>query len=608
MKHTILTLALAALAAAALPACSDSDDTPGPNRGGASESQALTLTPIGQLNQGADAINSHADVTARSSVKMNYRSYLDLGQSVTGNDNPNYARIKKLPDGSYLLFNHYGGAGNANGYDVYYATSPDLVNWTARGLFLERYPITNSRGNPDKRVFTNANAIVLSNGDCLAFASYRANMSVKYEECQYDHGIVLRRSSDNGRTWSEAQEIYHGLNWEPHMVQLPSGELQCYFSESRQWIAGGHSGTGMIVSKDNGATWSPGLDQPPYRVIRQHWVNSDANATYYTDQMPVAICLNRSSKVAAVVESSVSCVNGDTSYALSFAYSDDEGQWKHLSGDEVGPADRQSNLFEGAGPFLVQFPSGETLVTYGLSSRLNMRLGDAEARTFGEPQVALPGRGSWGCMELNGIHEVLVAMRNSEHAGDISIALARFQLNHRITATRRSVTVDGDNTEWAATDDALFVGEKSQAQATLRCSCDDRSVYFLVEVLDEAISRDDYVNILLTPANEQNRLTSAARRIKVSHSGLKSTDVYAGGWRETEMGVSVRAAYDGTISDHSDTDHGYLVEVAVPRSQLDLSAGELLVNLVLFDSQGGEDAICPTSSRSIASWIPIAGL
>lgn len=605
MKQIITKLALAALAFGT-PGCSD-DDSPGPNRGGASESQELTLTPIGQLNQGADEINSHADATARSSVKMNYRSYLNLGQSVTGNDAPNYARLKRLADGSWILFNHYGDGG-ANGFDVHYATSPDLENWTYRGKLLERYVITNSRGNQDKRVFTNPNAIVLSNGDLLAFASYRANMSYNYLDCQYDHGIVILRSTDNGRTWSDPQEIYHGPNWEAHMVELPSGELQCYFSESRPWISGGHSGTSMVVSADRGATWSPELDQTPYRVIRQHWVNSDKDATFYTDQMPVVVRLNNSSKLAAALESAVSCVNGNTSYAISFAYSNDKGQWDRLEGDETGPADRQSNLFDGAAPFLVQFPSGETLVSYGLSSRMNMRLGDAEARTFGEPFVALPGRGSWGCLELNGSHEAIAAMRNSENSGDITIALARFQLNHRITATRRTVSVDGGNAEWAATDDALFVGEKSQAQATLRCSCDDRNVYFLVEVLDEAISRDDYVNILLSPANEGDRLTSAARRIKVSHSGLKSTDIYAGGWRETDMGVTVQAAYDGTLSDNSDTDHGYLVEVAVPRSQLDLASGEILVNLVLFDSQGGEDAICPTSSRSIATWIPIAGL
>ena len=606
MKQTITKIALTALCLGAL-ACSDTDDAQGPDRGGAVESQPLTLTPIGQLNQGTAEVNSHADVTARSSVKMNYRSYTNLGRNITGNDSPNYARLKRLADGSWILFNHYGDGG-ANGFDVHYATSPDLENWTYRGMLLERHAITNSRNNPDKRVFTNPNAIVLANGDLLAFASYRANMSYNYLDCQYDHGIVILRSTDNGRTWSAPQEIYHGPNWEAHMVEMPSGELQCYFSESRPWISGGHSGTSLVVSRDNGATWTPGLDQTPYRVIRQHWENSDKQATYYTDQMPVVVRLNNGDRLAAALESAVSCVNGNTSYAISFAYSDDRGQWTHLEGDEVGPADRRSDLFEGAAPFLVQFPSGETLVSYGLSSRMNMRVGDAEARTFGEPFAALPGRGSWGCLELNGGHEAIAAMRNSDNPGEVTIALARFELNHRITATRRTVTVDGDNAEWTATDEALFVGEKSQAQATLRCSCDDKNIYFLVEVLDEAISRDDYVNILLTPPNEGNKLTSDARRIKVSHSGLKSTDIYAGGWRETEMGVTVQAACDGTISDNSDTDHGYLVEVAVPRSQLGIVSGEMLVNLVLFDSQGGEDAICPTSTKSIAAWVPIAGL
>lgn len=50
MKQTITKFALAALSLGIL-ACNDPDNAPGPNRGGASESQELTLTPIGQLNQ-----------------------------------------------------------------------------------------------------------------------------------------------------------------------------------------------------------------------------------------------------------------------------------------------------------------------------------------------------------------------------------------------------------------------------------------------------------------------------------------------------------------------------------------------------------------------------
>lgn len=64
---------------------------------------------------------------------------------------------------------------------------------------------------------------------------------------------------------------------------------------------------------------------------------------------------------------------------------------------------------------------------------------------------------------------------------------------------RRSVKVDGNNQEWANTDHALFVGEKSQVQGTLRCSCDDKNVYFLVEVLDRSLLRGDYATVYISP-------------------------------------------------------------------------------------------------------------
>ncbi len=240
-----------------------------------------------------------------------------------------------------------------------------------------------------------------------------------------------------------------------------------------------------------------------------------------------------------------------------------------------------------------------------------MRIGDTEARNFGEPVVSLRGTGYWGCMELNGSHEVVAAMRNSDNPnGKVSVEIACFELNHRISATWRGVEVDGDNGEWEKTDDALFVGENSQAQATLRCSCDDKNVYFLVEVMDERISDDDYVNILLSPANEDNELTSAARCISVSKDGLKGISAYDGGaWQETGMDdIVVRTACDGTSLSDADKDNGYLIEVAVPRSRIDLASGEILVNFVLNDSEGGEDAISPMSSRDMSKWIPVTGL
>src|SRR5690606_21721294 len=233
------------------------------------------------------------------------------------------------------------------------------------------------------------------------------------------------------------------------------------------------------------------------------------------------------------------------------------------------------------------------------SSRFSLRLGDATARTFGEPYTPFSKTGFWGTIETIDNHQLIGSMHTSG-----AIMLARFVLNHRIKATNRTVNVNGDNSEWTNTDEALFVGQKSQAQATLRCSSDDQNVYFLIEVLDREISKDDYVSIFLTPVGGNGQVGASSRRIRVSPNGLKSTDIYGGGWRSSEMNVSVSSSYDGALSNNSDVDNGYLVEIAVPKSQLTLS-GDLLVNFALFDTQGGEDAIVSTADRNTTNWVPI---
>ncbi len=64
--------------------------------------------------------------------------------------------------------------------------------------------------------------------------------------------------------------------------------------------------------------------------------------------------------------------------------------------NETGPADRQDNLVLGAAPYLARFPSGESVLAYDQASRQRIRLGDRDAREFGEPETFLPGTGFWG--------------------------------------------------------------------------------------------------------------------------------------------------------------------------------------------------------------------
>lgn len=554
----------------------------------------LQITPIEQLNQGETILNSHADFTSRSSLKMNYRSYVGIGKTGLGVDNPRYPRIKKLANGTYIMFFH--NAPQTIGASCDYAVSNDLVTWTPKGKIYQNYKIVDSKGGENERRFATCDAVVLSNGDILAVASYRAN--VGYRERPLDAGLVLRRSTDNGSTWGDPIEIYQGVNWEPYLLQLPSGEIHCYFTDSdRTLVEGTDTGTAMVVSSDNGNTWTPSFGSDPYYVLRTKHIK-DGN-TYFNNQMPSVIKLNDSDELAAALEANIG------GYHISFAYSGDDGQWEHLAVDEEGPTDRNDLAFSGSAPYLRQFPSGETILSYNHNSRFHLKMGDAKARNFGEnysPSVFTGGY--WGSLELEDHHQMIGVMPNT---GKKEITLAKFILNHNIHAVERPVKVDGDNSDWKNTDEALFVGEKSQAQATLRVAADNDSVYFLIEVLDHVLSVDDYAMLYIS-AVDKDVLDEGAYRLKIVHDGLKQTSAYTNGWTNSSLDVNAKSNFKGTLDANFDRDHGYIVELSIPRSKLTIKSGQLLVNFALHDSGNGEDALANTNETSTTKWIPITGI
>src|SRR5690606_576855 len=405
---------------------------------------------------------------------------------------------------------------------------------------------------------------------------------------------------DNGNSWSDPIEIYQGVNWEPYLLELPSGEIHCYFTDSdRTSSHGTDTGTAMVVSNDNGNTWTPSFGSLPYYVLRTAFkIEGDEN-TYFNNQMPSVIKLNNSNELAAALEANIG------GYHISFAYSGEDGQWEHLAIDEEGPEDRNDLAFSGSAPYLRQFPSGETILSYNHNSRFHLKMGDAKARNFGENySPAVFTGGYWGSLELEDSHQIIGVMPNT---GKGEITLAKFILNHSIHAVQRTVKVDGDNSEWKDTDEALFVGEKSQEQATLRAAADNDSVYFLVETLDHILSKDDYAMIYLSAADEE-ALGGGSYRFKLAHDGLKQTSTYTNGWTNGNLDANAKSNFKGTLDANFDRDHGYMVELAIPRSKLTITSGQLLVNFAIHDSDSSEDAITGTSGTSTTKWIPITGL
>ena len=100
---------------------------------------------------------------------------------------------------------------NQIGASCSYATSMDFKTWSYKGKVFTNYSITDSKGEKNDRRYSNCDGLVLSNGDILTVASYRANNG--YRDLPKDAGIEMRRSTDNGVTWSEPVSVYQGVNW-----------------------------------------------------------------------------------------------------------------------------------------------------------------------------------------------------------------------------------------------------------------------------------------------------------------------------------------------------------------------------------------------------------
>ena len=168
MKHTFLMLFFSM--AISFIACeddgkndenlpADSGNTEKPKDDETQEPVVCSITPIGELNQGTSIINSHADVTKRSSLMMNYRTLVTMEDSY-----PRYPRIKKMKNGDYILFYHNGSANSNIGRRCVYALSKDLRTWTKKGEIFNSYDIIDSKGNKNIHCYANCDGLVLSNG------------------------------------------------------------------------------------------------------------------------------------------------------------------------------------------------------------------------------------------------------------------------------------------------------------------------------------------------------------------------------------------------------------------------------------------------------------
>lgn len=531
------------------------------------------------LNKVAE-LCSHVSETDLSLLELDYRSYYYLDSEFLGIPDVNYPRLKKCGEGRYLLIYQQ----RPQSTTVWYTTSSDMRNWAEPKQLFSPYSVINGGGERDTRAFSSTDALVLQNGDVLAFTSYRAVYGYNY----YDdsNGIVMKRSTDGGLTWGEEQEIFKGSTWEPYGLQLPSGEIHVYFTHCIPLV--GDSGTSLLRSSDNGHTWTSQC-----KIIRQLGgeTRDGSDTPVYTDQMPVARLICGSDKIVVALESRFKIDGVDNNLYISMAWSDDNWS-KTLTGSETGPAERQDNLFRGGGPYISQFTSGETVLTYNIGNILYSRLGNAQGANFADvspyPVFNLIDKGFWNATEIVGSHAIAAVFRwvypeDTEDACRLKIG--KMILNHRVDAPRATVSVDGWNIDWVENTDALFMGSESQAQAAYRFAHDDDYLYVLVEKLDDEVKSSD--NILL-----------------MFHSGSGVGSPLKINFTVDDTCHAVAVDRTDVVTETHFSNRGYVIEAAIPKKLLNVRDDTVRVNAEMVDA-GTIDTWNGLTSRNYSKWLPI---
>ncbi len=126
------------------------------------------------------------------------------------------------------------------------------------------------------RVYRIPAMIVADDGSIVVAADKRYQSHTDIGNGGHVIDIVVRRSTDGGKTWSEPVTIAKGEGstasggndkrcgfGDPSLVKGKDGKLYCLFAAGNEGYFYGQKGMCMSVSTDNGVTWSSGVGNPP---------------------------------------------------------------------------------------------------------------------------------------------------------------------------------------------------------------------------------------------------------------------------------------------------------------------------------------------------------
>lgn len=184
-----------------------------------------------------------------------------------------YPRLQRLNDNSLLVVYE-----NRRGDVVAKRSIDEGVSWSDPAMLYKSFDFFNDETKDATKVnISNPEITQLNDGTILLATNLRP-----VKEGVFPFSIAIRRSMDNGDSWSEPSIIYKGGTffrdgcWEPSFLVLPNGMIHLYFANESPYKDSDEQEISMIYSSDNGDSWSSNSRTVSFRKGKR-------------DGMPVAV-------------------------------------------------------------------------------------------------------------------------------------------------------------------------------------------------------------------------------------------------------------------------------------------------------------------------------
>lgn len=280
----------------------------------------------------------------------------------------NYGRMVQLLDGRLMIVGSYGGG-------LAYTISENYgATWTAPTMIIH---------NPAGFVYGSPDFTQLADGTLLVGLNPRPDKPYTPDR---KFGIRVLRSTDLGKSWSkpifvhDASHMWDDGCWEPSFLQLPSGEVQCFYSVELPNC--GDQEIMISRSFDNGLTWST-AERVCYRKG-------------FRDGMATAI-ITDAQEIVGIIEDFGHQEGIWSPRATTFRckLADNWRNWV-----DAGSSNRQmiferaeDKRFNSAAPYIRKLPNGETIASWMGNSDgrqtteidkypMFVAVGDKDARNF----------------------------------------------------------------------------------------------------------------------------------------------------------------------------------------------------------------------------------